>query len=509
MFKTLKRKIVKPLALTIMFALLLCTIGINSVHAEDNNISIAAERSIDKAEIIVNETITSNYSIIPQPIPCDLVNPKPEKEIILVIDTSGSMNNDIYGVPTNIIEKRRITIAKKAAQKFIDSIDANDNVKIALASYANVAAIDYSLTSRLGNVRDKINYLEAVGGTNIGDGLRRAYYELNKAGTSSTAKKYIIMLTDGEPTYHSYDKNKGKAFFFMDSGMAKKYDGGGNYSMPRDIEYCYKVINELINTKNIMTYMVAFTSSSNGNVMDDLANAAGGVYKAAIDSTALNKVYEDISEDIAKDYIVSSVKFEEEFPEGLEIVSLPGEDFTVSGQKVTANIGDICYNYNNTTNQYEAEPINFEIGLKGTAAGVYILGENYSSKLNYKGVNWENCCEYFSESQVSVIPFGTTEPEPQEPFGMPELKIESIERTGETIKIGLNITLPEHTDYGQIRDNNNDSLDGYDSITASGVYYLEGLSIYETHIVKLWAKGISGEENETDEYTIFKAIDIN
>lgn len=527
MIIALKRSIVRPLALAIMLAMMICTIGISPVHAENLDVSITTERTADKNEILLDDTFLLNYSIEPQPIPCEVVAPNPAREIVLVIDTSGSMRWDIDGNETNDSSRKRMTIAKNAALKFIENIESHDNVKLSLVSYANIGYVEKKLTTNFNEVKSEISNLNADGGTNIGDGLRRAYYELNNG---NAAEKYIILLTDGEPTYHSYKYvNKKKEAYFMESGAPYDFKGGGSKATPEDIEYCFKVVDELINTKDINTYMVAFTGGSNKNILESLANAAGGEYKAAKDSDALQKVYQNISQVVVSDHVVSNVIFEEVFPDGLEIVldseEQQNDDITVDGQKISIDLGSICYSYNNVTKQYEADPINFEIKLKGTAAGNYILGENKSSKLKYKDIDGVSCEEYFPEVQVAVIdptptptptpePTATATPTPEPtpsptpvPYGMPELNIVGISRTGETVKVELNAILPENTNNGKIVfiTGEKDSIEA----NTTGNYEVSGLSIYQTYTVKLEATSNSGEFRETNPLTIFKAIDIN
>ena len=523
MQKSLKRSMVKYLAIAIMLSMLICAIAINPIFATGEvDAVITTDRITDKNEILLDETITLNYSIQPQPISYEPPEQK-DKEIVLVIDTSGSMCWNINGHDSGSMDKRRIIIAKNAALKFIENIESHDNVKVSLVSYANIGYVKNGLTANFGDVKKGIISLNTNGGTNIGDGLRRAYYELNSG--SSEAEKYIILLTDGEPTYHSYEYVKKKSVFFMGSGVPYDYKGGGSTATENDINYCYKVVNDLIKTKNIMTYMVAFTEGSNKNILQELANAAGGEYKAAADSDALQKIYQNISNELVSDFTVSNVTFEEVFPEGIEIVSFSeGSDFTIEGQKVSGTLDSFCYKYNKSTSQYEAAPVSFEIKVKGTVAGDYILGENNSSMLTYKSVNGENCCEYFPEVQVSILapePEITPTPEPTPtptptptpiPYGKPKLEILGNERVGEEVKVKLRITLPENTRVGTLKriDNEtNDEIEILNGITVNIDYELAGLSIYETHKVKLYVESINNEEKDTGEIVIFRAFDAN
>lgn len=509
MFMAFMKAIVRPLALAVMFAMMICTLGINPVCAENLKAAIGTDRTADKNEILVNEKFKLNYSIQPQPIPCEIQTPSTKREIVLVVDTSGSMRWNIKGKETNIISERRITIAKNAALKFIENIKEHKNVKVALVTYANYANVKVGLTDDFEKLKREINKLDAYDGTNIGDGLRRAYYELFSERSSSDAEKYIVMLTDGEPTFHSYVQVKNRKVFFLDDGPATKIAGGGSRVTKDDEDYCYEVVNKLINTKNINTYFIGFTDGSDKNILKGLAAAAGGEFRAAKDSDALENVYEDISEVVISDYSVTNVTFEETFPVGLEIVDSGDEydNITVDGRKVSVNLGGICYKYNMDRKQYEAESVSFELELKGKLPGSYVLGYNKSSKLKYRDIDSAMCEEYFPEIQVTVISSEPTPTPTPEPYGYPELKVKNIIRSGEKVKVELDITLPEDTREGRIIF---DAAEiGDIEVNATGTYTIDGLSIYKTYTVTLEATSNSGETRTAGPITIFRAIDVN
>lgn len=501
MFMNLKKPIAKFLTLTIMLSM--CIIATAPVNAEETDI-IEPGRSIEKTVgrdyYIINETVKADYSIVPQIIPSA---PEVDKEIFLVIDISSSMTRNVNGNSTYNENERRITIAKNAAKNFLENIKNISGVKVGIISYANMAYINQELIdinemdgttglSGLEKLKNIINSMNCSVGTNIGDGLRRAYYELLKG--KSSARKYIVFLTDGEPTNYSTD-NEGK--FYFGDGVAPSVAGGSWGKYEKDAQYAYDVADNLIKNFGITSYMVAFTSGSFHNIMENIANIVDGEYEAATTAGALNDVYLDISEKIVNDYSVSSVNFEEVFPDGLEIASVP-VNFTVEGQKVTADLGKIDYQYNESTKQYEAAPIGFSIELKTKAAGEYLLGENNTSILSYNDINGTSKTKYFGEIPLTV-----------EPFGKPELEVTGIVRNGETVDVKLRPKLPKHTDYAELRYEDGSVVPGFENIKGNDEIILKNLSIYKTYKVMLWAKGVSGEETESGSKTIFNAIDFN
>ena len=404
MFTNMKTTACKILILSVAFTLLFSFWTGSLVNASTIDPNTKAElelsKELSKAKILLDDEITITYKVKAKPIPASVVK-QPKRDIYLVLDTSGSMNFNLEGqnLPGWSMEKRRIDIAREAAFKFLDKMKDKSGVSVGLISYSDVAAEKQGLTSNLNVVKNRINSLNIIGGTNIGDGLRLGYYRLTKS-PNRDAEKYLILLTDGEPTYHSVHKpyNYWK-YYFLDDGNAPDFLGGGNYAWPQDIEYCNVIAEQYLRPSVIKSYMIAFTKGSNANVLNQIAQKAGGVYKRAEDSGALDQVYEEIYEDIFVEFSVENVKFEETFPEGLEIVSVP-EGFTVDGQTVTGNLSNINYLYNASSNKYEAEPIEFIIKIKGANAGEYSLD---SGKLSYKDIDGRNESRNFSEKPFEVV----------------------------------------------------------------------------------------------------------
>ena len=67
---------------------------------------------------------------------------------------------------------------------------------------------------------------------------------------------------------------------------------------------------------------------------------------------------------------------------------------------MTGSFGRICYSYDESSGCYTADPKEFSIIVKGSAAGSYLLN---SSKLSYKDANGENKTRNFEEESVNVI----------------------------------------------------------------------------------------------------------
>ena len=111
-------------------------------------------------------------------------------DIVLVIDTSGSMGAGASS---------KVTYAKNAALLFVRQLlKGDDRTRIAVVDYNTTATVRNGLTTNLGTLEGAINALSAMGGTNIQDGIAKAQGLLS---TSTANNKYIVLLSDGDPTY--------------------------------------------------------------------------------------------------------------------------------------------------------------------------------------------------------------------------------------------------------------------------------------------------------------------
>ncbi len=131
-----------------------------------------------------------------------LLSPKAEldarnvaaKDVIFVLDTSGSMGED------NKMEK-----AKAALRHGVNTLDARDRFNI-----VSFAGEEHLLNETLlaGNddgkrqAREFIDRMKATGGTNINDALLAAFKQANPGGKLEPSERtqMIVLITDGQPT---------------------------------------------------------------------------------------------------------------------------------------------------------------------------------------------------------------------------------------------------------------------------------------------------------------------
>lgn len=147
--------------------------------------------------------------------------------IALVLDTSGSMNRTLSGGSTNTLSSRRIAILKEKTSLLVEEFATNKNPDVqinmslvefnnnanAIRDFRNVKTQKAALKNDVASMCSG-NSQNCNGGTNTGDGLRRAYYALeslksaqvlanNSALEEIVIKNYVIQLSDGEYNYYT------------------------------------------------------------------------------------------------------------------------------------------------------------------------------------------------------------------------------------------------------------------------------------------------------------------
>ncbi|NMA18345.1 MAG: Cna B-type domain-containing protein, partial [Clostridiaceae bacterium] len=107
-------------------------------------------------------------------------------DIILVIDTSGSMSGT------------RLAAAKSAANSFIDALLPSTTTRIGIVNFDYYAHDTHALSNNVTTLKSAINGLNANGGTFTQAGVKQAEAML---ANSTADHKHIVLLSDGEPTY--------------------------------------------------------------------------------------------------------------------------------------------------------------------------------------------------------------------------------------------------------------------------------------------------------------------
>lgn len=236
--------------------------------------------------------------------------------VAMVLDKSGSMADNLAGGSNGT---KRITILKNEATTLINSFAKEDNIDIQLvpfATSANNPNAFYNSKSQTSDLLTIINNLNALGGTNTGDGLRRAYRGLAahnaSVGAGVKASNYIIILVDGVTTFGSVISNANRTFVTDNSNVNEnRINNGGQIigvgnNLDADGTAYVNTIGAMIKTNNFArVYVIGFSSiASELRSVNDIATACGAttdhVYTAG-SATALTEVFESIRQDIVND----------------------------------------------------------------------------------------------------------------------------------------------------------------------------------------------------------------
>lgn len=406
---------------------------------------ISIDRNVkgDSSNINEGKEFEVEYTITPQPIPVSKVQNTKNKEIVLVIDTSGSMDWDVEGNETYYNSKKRLTIMKKVAGEFVDKFkkDINDNkVKIGLVKYSSKGSVVHQINNNFNQIKNTINSneLTADGGTNIGDGLRKAYHMLDNSNGSD---KYIVLMTDGVPTaftakkntvyysyYHGtrngYVKNSyGEDYFSYINSFDYRTDNSenntyvinygasdyNNYSL----NYAATIGSKIAENDKIKTFVVGFGNGVDASKNVQIANSVGGIYKNALNESQINAIYDEFAKVIDAN-ISGEISFEEVLPnaEFIEVIKdmngvhpkgSNAEWLTVEANKISGNLRNVYYTLNEEKTYYVAEPIKFSVTFKGKKSCT--LGKNDSSFVEYtvsKKNGNKSEKKYFDELEIDI-----------------------------------------------------------------------------------------------------------
>lgn len=118
-------------------------------------------------------------------------------DIVLVVDTSGSM------------EGSNLTNTKKAINALVDVFDAKKetvDTKYKLVTFSSSAKTKTDDWVNGTSLKKAVKNLSADGGTNYDQGLSKAATAINSSNREN-AKKIVIFLTDGKPTYYGTNKS--------------------------------------------------------------------------------------------------------------------------------------------------------------------------------------------------------------------------------------------------------------------------------------------------------------
>lgn len=277
----------------------------------NNEITFSPNSPLGKAGKTVSKTDGSDFLVALSALSStsSLTKPEPQPiDIVLVLDTSGSMAYDFNGYETWHAKDRRITALKSAVNNFIDNAatqnsqiaDARKKINIALVRFADNSRILQDLTTCEGEnataLKKRVNNLGSDGATRADLGMVKAESVLNGTGARANAKKVVIFFTDGKPTsYNGYeDKVAGGAV--SAAGRIKNANGTiyavGIFAGAKPEDITSKE-NKFMNA--VSSNYPAATATNFSITLNKGENK--GYYKTAKNASELNAVFNDIFKD--------------------------------------------------------------------------------------------------------------------------------------------------------------------------------------------------------------------
>lgn len=168
----------KTLFETVINSMLLSLFNTNDAYNEATRIYGVTDPHSEKACAFLMRGDT-NYKLVMDQV----FGGSSERDIVLVLDVSGSMN----GTP--------LDETKEASQKFINTVLRQD-ASIGIVAYDNQANMVSNFNMNESYLTNVVSELNAGGGTNIEAGLSTANDMLK---SSKAKKKIIVLMSDGEP----------------------------------------------------------------------------------------------------------------------------------------------------------------------------------------------------------------------------------------------------------------------------------------------------------------------
>jgi Mg-chelatase subunit ChlD len=298
------------------------------------------------------------------------------------------------------IKSTKIVELKKAAKNFVDKMKDVPNLKISIVAYSTEATINpngkngnktvtdvdrknsHSVPNytsggdSLININDNrlismIDKLEALGGTNTGEGLRKAQHILRNGNPN--ANKTIVLMSDGLPTFYSVT-SKDKNFYTTIDNKNPSFSGKGSGLDDTAVSYATTIGGIVKGTANnvfSIGYGLGDENSSNNKTLKSIHKSIGGADNNffASNDGAIDNVFQQIATEILATYAINNVKMEMNLKSG----------FTLSIGGNTIDIDNVLYKTDgeikNGKVTYTAESVPFKFIIKSEVQGHHKIFE--------------------------------------------------------------------------------------------------------------------------------------
>lgn len=292
-------------------------------------------------------------------------------DIVLVMDTSGSMDFRMDKDKDARPGESRLDYAKTAANSLVNSVvkDGSDDVRVAVVSFNRNAWTTVDYTSDKGALANGINGLRANEGTNWEAGLAKA----NSLSARDGAKKYIVFLSDGEPTYR-YEKHS-----FLGYSWTEVAGNGRDY----DQENFDHAVTEAEKRGDAMLFSVAVGSTdkvtTRMSAFQQEATGSTNGYYTATSPEELERAFASISQQINRSAQYTNVTVIDRLTDYVDFAGANGSVRVTakdaSGNEVTLSPDDYTVTVDPAT---KTARLSFRQGADGKAGFVLAEGVTYT-----------------------------------------------------------------------------------------------------------------------------------
>ena len=268
--------------------------------AHHKTISDNGDGTYDLALSVIGDAASSSYS---KPI-----------DVVVVIDVSGSMKDRSSGS-----KNTKLQAAKNAVKVLADTLLNDNNTKLPESQQIKMSVVTFSTNSSVMNfgdwtstvnwanssatVMNKVNSLTADGGTNWEAALSDAnsLSTGRKDSDGNAAAKYVIFLSDGNPTYRN-----SKYYNWADDYNRREGVYGTGNSDPNGWDY--GAAKDEANKRDSSVGMFVVTADSTATKMSSFATDTMSTYLDGTSEAKLKEAFAQIAQTIKKSASYKDVK---------------------------------------------------------------------------------------------------------------------------------------------------------------------------------------------------------
>jgi Mg-chelatase subunit ChlD len=272
-------------------------------------------------------------------------------DVLIIQDTSGSMNDPVGQTTRMAIARQTLdTLGEKLLAQ--NSVQYPDRVRLSLITFASRASEASAWTTDKNIFKQYVGNETPNGGTN----WEAALYSANQTAFREDAEKYVIFISDGQPTFYRGTETAGAN---QDVYMSYWFAKDDAYSIVQKGIHFYSI--SVFEPENVAGYMENLTRYAYSGTDSKTATYPEDRYYMAQDEEAIKKAFSDIIDEITHkiDYqnvtvydgltqLTSSrlisgstenFRYSVTDADGNEVPLTPGDDntfsYTVNGEKRT------------------------------------------------------------------------------------------------------------------------------------------------------------------------------